>query len=254
MLSLCRRSLLIHSSVQQNVSRMVKYLTQQEAVNVDLELFNSYNYSVIQLMELAGLACAQAVAKVYPATAQPVLIVVGPGNNGGDGLVMARHLHLLGFTAHCFYPKQITDNQLYHDLVQQAKLSDVKFLESLPDLPTMSSQYSLVVDCIFGFSFKPPVRAQFVPILETLGSVGLPLVSVDIPSGWDVEAGPPSDGVTPVLRPDMLISLTAPKICAQSFSGREHYLGGRFVPRQLAEKYALDLPDYSGTELTVKLG
>merc|ERR1719361_2186290 len=40
-------------------------------------------------MELAGLACAHAVAKVYPATAQPVLIVVGPGNNGGDGLVMA---------------------------------------------------------------------------------------------------------------------------------------------------------------------
>ena len=243
---------MVHSRVQQNVSRMVKYLAQQEAVNVDLELFNSYNYSVIQLMELAGLACAHAVAKVYPATAQPVLIVVGPGNNGGDGLVMARHLHLLGFTAHCFYPRQ-TDNKLYQDLVQQAKLSDVKFLESLPDLPTMSSQYSLVVDCIFGFSFKPPVRAQFVPILETLANVDLPLVSVDIPSGWDVEAGPPSDGLTPLLKPDMLISLTAPKICAKSFSGGEHYLGGRFVPRQLAQKYQLDLPDYPGTELTVKL-
>ena len=189
---------------------MVKYLNQQEAVNVDLELFNSYNYSVIQLMELAGLACAHAVAKVYPASAQPVLIVVGPGNNGGDGLVMARHLHLLGFTAHCFYPKQ-TDNKLYQDLVRQAKLSDVKFLESLPDPLAMSSQYSLVVDCIFGFNFKPPVRAQFMPILESLANVGLPLVSVDIPSGWDVETGPPCDGTTPVLKPDMLISLTAPK-------------------------------------------
>ena len=252
MLSHCRRLLFARPSVQQNVSRMVKYLAQQEAVNVDLELFNSYNYSVIQLMELAGLACAQAVAKVYPVTERPVLIVAGPGNNGGDGLVMARHLHLLGFTAHCYYPRQ-TENKLYQDLVHQAKLSDVKFLSDLPDLPTISGDYSLVVDCVFGFSFKPPVRAQFVPVLESLARLDIPLVSVDIPSGWDVEAGPPSDGETPVLSPEMLISLTAPKLCAKSFTGAHHYLGGRFVPRQLADKYQLDLPDYPGTELTLKL-
>ena len=131
----------------------------------------------------------------------PVLIVVGPGNNGGDGLVMARHLHLLGYTAHIYYPKQ-TDNQLYKDLTYQAQLSDVKFLDSLPE--DISSQYSLVVDCIFGFSFKPPVRIQFKPILESLSRVSIPLVSVDIPSGWDVETGPPGDGDTPVLSPEML--------------------------------------------------
>ena len=252
MLSHCRRLLLARPSVQRSPSRMVKYLAQKEAVNVDLELFNSYNYSVIQLMELAGLACAQAVAKEYRAGERPVLIVVGPGNNGGDGLVMARHLHLLGFTAHCYYPKR-TDNKLYQDLVQQAELSDVKFLTDLPDIPTISRDYSLVVDCIFGFSFKPPVRPQFVPILEALAGLEVPLVSVDIPSGWDVEAGPPSDGATPVLSPQMLISLTAPKVCAKRFSGPHHYLGGRFVPRQLAEKYQLDLPEYPGTELTLKL-
>ena len=251
MLSSCRK-LLVTQGSQLKISRMVRYLAQQEAINVDLELFNSYNFSVIQLMELAGLACAQAVAKVYPATGQPVLIVVGPGNNGGDGLVMARHLHLLGFSAHCYYPKQ-TDNKLYQDLLHQAKLSDVKFLSSMPDLPTISSDYSLVVDCVFGFSFKPPVRAQFVPILESLARLDIPLVSVDIPSGWNVEAGPPTDSSTPVLKPEMLISLTAPKVCAKSFTGAHHYLGGRFVPRQLAEKYQLDLPDYPGTELTLKL-
>ena len=54
------------------------------------------------------------------------------GNNGGDGLVMARHLLQLGFSAHVHYPKQ-TDKQLYRDLVHQAKLSDVEFLESMPD-------------------------------------------------------------------------------------------------------------------------
>lgn len=44
----------------------MKYLNQQEAIDVDVELFNEYKFSVDQLMELAGLSCAHAVAKCYP--------------------------------------------------------------------------------------------------------------------------------------------------------------------------------------------
>ena len=64
--------------------------------------------------------------------------------------------------------------------------------------------------------------------------------------GWDVEKGAP-DG----LQPDFLISLTAPKLCAKFFKGTHHYVGGRFVPRSLADKYQLQLPDYPGTDCCV---
>jgi len=233
---------------------MVKHLAQEEAINVDLELFNKYRFSVSQLMELAGLSCAQAVSECYgQGQGQGVLVLCGPGNNGGDGLVMARHLQLLGYQPDIFYPKR-TDNQLYKDLVVQAELSDIPFVEALPSPEELVARYSILVDCIFGFSFKPPVRPQFSPILQTLATTALPLVSVDIPSGWDVEQGPPTDGDTPVLAPDLLISLTAPKKCARYYTGRHHYLGGRFVPRQLAEKYQLDLPAYPGTQLCVRIG
>ena len=86
-----------------------------------------------------------------------------------------------------------------------------------------------------------------------MSEVSVPVISVDIPSGWDVESGPPNDGETPSLNPDMLISLTAPKKCAKFFKGNHHYLGGRFVPPQVAEKYQLDLPKYPGNNLVVKL-
>lgn len=58
-----------------------------------------------------------------------------------------------------------------------------------------------------------------------------PIVAVDAPSGWHVENGDESgDG----LRPEMLISLTAPKLGSKHFEGKHHYVGGRFVPPQIA--------------------
>lgn len=63
----------------------IKHLNQEEAANIDLELFNEYKFSVDQLMELAGLSCAHAIAKEFPVSdksIKEVLIVAGPGNNG----------------------------------------------------------------------------------------------------------------------------------------------------------------------------
>jgi NAD(P)H-hydrate epimerase len=58
--------------------------------------------------------------------------------------------------------------------------------------------------------------------------------------GWDVENGY-SEGM---IQPEFLISLTAPKMGSKNFKGKYHYLGGRFVPIALQEKYKLNLPDY----------
>lgn len=66
---------------------------------VDEELMGPLGFSVDQLMELAGLSVAASLAAEYPsALHKRVLVVAGPGNNGGDGLVAARHLHHFGYT------------------------------------------------------------------------------------------------------------------------------------------------------------
>ena len=91
-------------------------------------------------------------------------------------------------------------------------------------------------------SIKLSILAQF-GLFYCLGSylsICIPFISHQ---GWHVENGNP-DGI----KPDFLISLTAPKLCAKHFEGRFHFLGGRFVPDSLAQKYNLSLPDYPGTE------
>lgn len=107
----------------------------------------------------------------------------------------------------------------------------------------------VILDAIFGFSFKPPIRAPFDKVLPMLTESKLPIVSVDVPSGWDVEKG---NELGVGLNPDVLVSLTAPKEGVKDFTGR-HFLGGRFVPKSLEEKYGLNLPAYPGFDQIVEL-
>jgi hypothetical protein len=79
----------------------------------------------------------------------------------------------------------------------------------------------------------------------------LPVASIDIPSGWDVEKGCPKENG---LKPQLLISLTAPKLCSRDFQGKHHYLGGRFLPPALAQQYSLQgLPAFPGTSQCVEI-
>eukprot|EP00824_Muranothrix_gubernata_P024778 TRINITY_DN7480_c0_g1_i1.p1 TRINITY_DN7480_c0_g1~~TRINITY_DN7480_c0_g1_i1.p1 ORF type:complete len:256 (+),score=53.86 TRINITY_DN7480_c0_g1_i1:1-768(+) len=223
-------------------------VSQTDAQALDGELFSTCGFSVDQLMELAGLSVATAVAREYPQAAFPrPLIVCGPGNNGGDGLVAARHLRLFGYAPLVVLPKR-TSNELYHRLVMQCDVFGIPVVETLPE--EWTTTYSLIVDAIFGFSFKGTARPPFDTILAALQTSGLPIASVDIPSGWDVEKGN-IQGTG--LDPEMLISLSTPKACSQFFKGKHHYLGGRFLPPALTHKFHINLPMYPAQDQVVKL-
>ena len=235
-----------------------KYLGQHEAQELDLELFRTF--SVDTLMELAGLSVAEAVHEVFPPLAHPrILVVAGPGNNGGDGLVVARHLfHFKYPEVYIHYPKH-SKKELFSNLVKQNEACGNVFLSDMPLAEEIDKKYDVVIDSIFGFSFKvgSGIRSPFDNILEHLSELKkAKLVSVDIPSGWDVELGPPKKGSSPhvpFLNPDMLVSLTAPKLSAKFFD-KIHYLGGRFVPPDIAKKYGIDgLPSYTGSRQSLNL-
>ncbi|KAI0770216.1 YjeF N-terminal domain-like protein [Fomes fomentarius] len=231
----------------------MRYLTSKLAQQIDEELMGSVGqFSIDQLMELAGLACAQTLASVYGKDKHPrVLVCCGPGNQGGDGLVAARHLGLFGYKPTIWMPKP-GSKDIYKRL--KAQCDNMKIQTLTPSQETESLKSALassdvILDAIFGFSFKPPVRAPFHQALPLIANSGLPIVSVDVPSGWNVDEGKVS---TLALDPDVLVSLTAPKEGVRRYKGR-HFLGGRFVPKILEEKYELNLPEYPGFSQIVEL-
>lgn len=254
----CSKSSEVKPGSMQN-PESISYLTQREAAEIDEELMGPLGFSVDQLMELAGLSVATSIAEVYkPSEYSRVLAICGPGNNGGDGLVTARHLYHFGYKPSICYPKR-TPKPLYTGLVTQLESLSVPFL-SVEDLPAdLSKDFDILVDAMFGFSFHGTPRPPFGDLIQKLVSLhgydqACPkppvIVSVDIPSGWHVEEDVGGEGITP----DMLVSLTAPKLCAKKFRGPHHFLGGRFVPLSIVDKYKLVLPSYPGTSMCVRIG
>lgn len=229
----------------------LRFLSQSEAIALDAELMNDhYAYTNVQLMELAGLACADAIRDAYP-VASRVLVLVGPGNNGGDALVAARHLHLYGVQITLHFPRDTPSNDDHlRRLRRQCDAMGIAHAAQLPASPEQwaAAQFDVIVDGLFGFSFKSAngVRAPFDATIAAVNAAApVPVVALDIPSGWDVDNGNVSgQGI----RCDVLISLTSPKVCARHFVGGRHYLGGRFVPHALAQQHSLGLPVFPGTQ------
>jgi hydroxyethylthiazole kinase-like uncharacterized protein yjeF len=250
----------------QSSSSRVSYLDQRSAQQLDVDLMSpQLGFSIYQLMELAGLSCASAIREEYPVPKyRAVLVMCGPGNNGGDGLVCARHLRHFGYAVKVTYPKFKAENELYSGLVAQLKGLGVEFVDVEEAVRlTRAREANVVIDAMFGFSFTGVPRDPFSTLIEATAAAlqddsnekgarpPFAVAAIDVPSGFHVEDGD-IHGLYPV-HPHMLISLTAPKLCAKTFQGAVHYLGGRFVPPAIAKKYNLVLPEYQGTLQCVKL-
>jgi NAD(P)H-hydrate epimerase len=80
------------------------------------------------------------------------------------------------------------------------------------------------------------------------GETSCKICSVDSPSGWDINLGQ----INNLFTPHMNVSLTVPKKCLLNFKGI-HYLGGRFVPKEIIDKYGLTIPNYQGIDQFQKI-
>ena len=178
------------------------------------------------LMENAGRAVAEEVRKILGTIDQQrILILIGPGNNGGDGLVAARHLHDWGARVSLYLFSQRPADDPNFKLVQERGITYVEITqaESLDKLNELLLSTDTIIDAVFGTGKSRPLRGVFLQALSTVGRVkrkrpDLRIIALDLPSGLDADTG----AVDPVcLYADYTITLGFPKPGLFNSPGKE---------------------------------
>ncbi len=257
---------------------MIKIVTVEEMRRIEAAT-DAAGISYAQMMEYAGTAVAKATIAALPGVkGKSVVVLVGPGNNGGDGLVAGRVLAEAGAQVSFYLSKSRPDDDVNFARVRDAGLpitlaADDKGHRKLREWLRGSD---VVIDALLGTGAKPPVRGTIADILLVLGEVvagrrgmasdvgfvdparpnpreGGPeplLVAVDCPSGLDCDTGE-VDESTPTV--DMTVTFAAIKRGQVTFPGAGRlgklYVAGIGTPPDLKELAEIRLQMPTGPDI-----
>lgn len=172
----------------------MKVVSGQTMQEIDRKAVELGGVTGLELMERAGLNCAGIIASRYASLAgRKVAIFAGKGNNGGDGFVIARILHGMGWDVTLLLHGE--RGEVGGDaLVNLERLPHgVKLLDAAAagetGLRGLLAESTLVVDAMLGTGLKSEVAALYATSICLINAVALPVVAVDIPSGVDASSG-----------------------------------------------------------------
>ena len=138
------------------------------------------------LMERAGEAAAGFARELLGQNGRSVLILAGPGDNGGDAFEVATHLKR-GFyrvdVVHLGSGRTLSDDA--RTAMEKWNAADGRLLNAIPP----AVHYDLVIDGLFGIGFKRPITGAFEQLIDTANAIAAPRLALDIPSGLDGDTG-----------------------------------------------------------------
>jgi hydroxyethylthiazole kinase-like uncharacterized protein yjeF len=162
---------------------MLELLTPAEMAEAD-RLVIAGGIAGIDLMERAGRAVADAVARRFPREAPEVCVVAGPGNNGGDGFVAARLLAERGFPVRLLFLGE--RERLMGDAAEATR----RWRGSVePATPQALAGCGIIVDALFGAGLDRPVTGMAQAIIAAVNAGNAPVIAVDLPSGINGATG-----------------------------------------------------------------
>lgn len=186
----------------------MKHVTTRQMQAIDRQTSERFGIPSLLLMENAGRAVAEAVFTFHP---RRVVLCCGSGNNGGDGLVAARHLtnHAVGCTVVYFQRPAKADPALNFTILEKMKIPRVVW-QRLPIArrQALLRQADVIVDAMFGTGLSRAIQEPYKTAIEEINHSGTPVVSVDIPSGMNADTGKPMGAC---IRAKRTVTLALPK-------------------------------------------
>ena len=206
--------------------------------------------STAALMERAGVSAGQeAWILIHQTDRRPVLVLAGPGNNGGDGIVAARHLHEMGAAVHLYLLlPRADDDPVWREAQALGVPTTIASIEDpgYERLDTMLRDASCVLDAVLGTGSSRPIDGAFAAVLDRLGAArertsgpfgGIEVIALDVPSGVDADTGAADPHA---VRADMTVCFGHVKVGLYQLPARE--LCGEIVPIEIGIPAALSAP------------
>ncbi len=203
----------------------MKVLTTDQMHQLEQDAIKS-GITMEMLMENAGQAVADEAARILEdIRQQQILILIGPGNNGGDGLVAARHLHDAGAKVFVYFFGQRPgrDPMLKPLRERRIKRIEAEKDENLDELTKLLASVDAVIDALFGTGTTRPFSGLLLMVLDRVRRAkikrpGIKTIALDIPSGLNADTGEADPGCLYV---DNTITLAFPKPGLFKFPGAE---------------------------------
>lgn len=195
-------------------------LSCKDVYKMESDAQNNYNISETILMENAGAALFHFIKNTADKNSK-IIILAGPGNNGGDGFVLMRHLAANGYNADLYYPVQ---NNKYG----KAAELNLNILNNLNihiyDLSTLNNldKYDIIIDALFGIGLTRSISGIYKEIIEKANNTNALKIAVDIASGLISDSPEVPECV---FKADYTITFSTLKYChtlypAKTYSGK----------------------------------
>lgn len=163
----------------------MKYvLNNVQMKELDYITINEVGIPSMVLMEKAALSVYKTII-THIAEADKILVVAGLGNNGGDGIAVARLLKEQGFSVHVF----LIGDEEKATKETRLQLKIAKNLGVYFDSKLNIDEYTIIVDSIFGIGLSRPITGEYEEIIRTINTANKTVFAVDIPSGIDGDSG-----------------------------------------------------------------
>lgn len=191
----------------------MKVLTAEAMRALDRKAIDEIGIPGPVLMENAALGVVEAIFERYP-QASSAAVFCGPGNNGGDGLAIARRLDARGFDVAIFLAlggrEPTGDAAMQRSVCRRLGLAIADLsADSLDADLARAKGCDLVIDALFGLGLDRPLEGLPARIVEFMNALDRPIVAVDVPSGL---SGGRADAFGPHVRADLTVTFAAPKV------------------------------------------
>lgn len=150
----------------------------------DKDTIEKENITSLELMERAAQQCTNWIAEHYPFY-QNTIIICGKGNNGGDGLAIARQLHEKGFHPNVFVAdwdeKESDDFKKNKEKLAQKQI-EISFIKNENELPAIDTN-SLIIEALFGFGLNRKLEGGYAALINHINQQKATVISIDVPAG-----------------------------------------------------------------------